>query len=514
MRALAVVGVAGALGLGTVTSAAAALPPIGQHAGQLVAAAAQVNASAAELRTLAGQPSRTPAQVRAAAQRLVTAATSARDVLARYRDSKVRDGSLTEADQLRTMQNELLEALGRLQKLAGAAPPRPSKSQRRAAQRATDDADGVVKHLVKETLRANGLEDIVKGPVLRNIGRRVERNAKSFAHGEANRALKRFTGVGIVVGVPLKQQVAGAAQAAVARSFSKFLVSAGPGGIAIQLLLGSKVERVINLVGKALTNALRFKGRLKQRTARSIRTLNALAQAWRELQAKGNPGLDELRKLARRMAEAVNGTKFLQGDLRAKNPELAAQLQTALGEVTSLLGGYTHVLESEPFRVSLSQTAANAARARAAAAKVLAKLPAATPEPLTIPTGAVCQPSTITLEQFVNDSPTGTKRNATFKGPIRDQPGSSYQKNCLWFWDDGSGEAFIVTVGYAPPTAQGTIPGGDCDHNSNNPRQSDKRYLTAGGGNRSIGWHAVGGDDSVLLTTLAAAEGAGVGQAC
>lgn len=125
-----------------------------------------------------------------------------------------------------------------------------------------------VKHLVKETLRANGLEDIVKGPVLRNIGRRVERNAKSFAHGEANRALKRFTGVGIVVGVPLKQQVAGAAQAAVARSFSKFLVSAGPGGIAIQLLLGSKVERVINLVGKALTNALRFKGRLKQRTAR------------------------------------------------------------------------------------------------------------------------------------------------------------------------------------------------------------------------------------------------------
>lgn len=118
------------------------------------------------------------------------------------------------------------------------------------------------------------------------------------------------------------------------------------------------------------------------------------------------------------------------------------------------------MLESEPFRVSLSQTAANAARARAAAAKVLAKLPAATPGPLTIPTGAVCQPSTITLEQFVNDSPTGTKRNATFKGPIRDQPGSSYQKNCVWFWDDGSGEAFIVTVGYAPPTAQGTIPGG------------------------------------------------------
>ena len=515
MRALAVVGVACALGLGVVTSAAAALPPIGQYAGQLAAAAAQVNASAAELRTLAGQPSRTPAQIRAAAQRLVTAATSARDVLARYRDSKVNDGSLTEADQLRTMQNELLEALGRLQKLTGAAPPRPSKSQRRAAQRATDDADGVVKHLVKETLRANGLEDIVKGPVLRNIGRRVERNAKSFVHEEANRALKRFTGVGIVVGVPLKQQVVGAAQAAVARSFSKFLVSAGPGGIAIQLLLGSKVERVINLVGKALTNALRFKGRLKQRTERSIRSLNAAAKAWRELQAKGNPGIDELRKLARRMAEAVNGTKFLQGDLRAKNPELAAQLQTALNEVTALLGGYTHVLESEPFRVSLSQTAANAERARAAAAAVLAKLPASTPGPLTIPTGAVCQPSKITLEQFdLNGNPTGKKANATFKEPIRDQPGSSYQKNCLWFWDDGSGEAFIVTVGYAPPNAQGTIPAGDCDHNSNDPRRSDKRYLGVGGGHRSIVWGAVGGDDSVLLTTLAAAEGAGVGQAC
>lgn len=178
-----------------------------------------------------------------------------------------------------------------------------------------------MKHLVKETLRANGLEDIVKGPVLRNIGRRVERNAKSFAHGEAHRALKRFTGVGIVVGVPLKQQVAGAAQAAVAtRTFSKFFVSAGPGGIAIQLLLGSKVERVINLVGKALTNALRFKGRLKQRTARSIRSLNALAQAWRELQAKGNPGLDELRQLARRMAEAVNGTKFPGGRPPGQEP--------------------------------------------------------------------------------------------------------------------------------------------------------------------------------------------------
>jgi hypothetical protein len=500
----------GAIAIGLVLTAGpahAAAPPVGQYAAELSAAATDAARVAAQVRTLAATRSPAAADVRAAARELGGVAGRGRDVLRRMNQSGLRDGTLTELVALRALESDLLESLGRLQELAGNPPPTPSARQRRVARRATDDFAPLVRQFAAAELQVSGLEQVLEPGAIRTIGRRLRRNATEYAEAEANRALRRFTGVGIVLGVPLKEQVARAGEAAVARVFSRLVVRAGPAGIAVQILLGRTVERIVELVGRRLREALRGKGNLERRTTRTVDALNALAAAWDALTAGGDPSVARLRALGRRIAEAVAATSFLQRDAR-RRPDLLARLQAAVAETSQRIAGYTAVIESQPFATRLSDSARLADRVGVRATE----LAASGPQPLGQPTAAVCVPATFTMEEFnAFGDRTGRTQEARFASLA--DGAHQYEKRCLWNWTGGA-EAFVVFVGFAPPGAPGIAVSGDCGRTSPDPHRSDTRHITVGGGNRIEGWHAAGGDEAVLRQVLAAAEAAGVGQAC
>jgi hypothetical protein len=81
----------------------------------------------------------------------------------------------------------------------------------------------------------------------------------------------------------------------------------------------------------------------------------------------------------------------------------------------------------------------------------------------------------------------------------------------------GANEAFVVFIDLVPPGLSGRFASGDCGRNRpDSPPfyHSRKRYLGVSGGNRAMFQNAVGGNEKILKGVLAAAEAAGVGQAC
>jgi hypothetical protein len=87
----------------------------------------------------------------------------------------------------------------------------------------------------------------------------------------------------------------------------------------------------------------------------------------------------------------------------------------------------------------------------------------------------------------------------------------------LWFVEGKEAEAFVVFLDLVPPGLPGRLVSGDCGRTRKDSPPfyySRKRYMTVSGGNRALFQNAVGGNERILKGVLAAAEAAGVGQAC
>lgn len=154
-----------------------------------------------------------------------------------------------------------------------------------------------------------------------------------------------------------------------------------------------------------------------------------------------------------------------------------------------------------------------------AAATLVAARPAspnteATPKP---PGAGVCVPKTIRMEYHSSLGAKLGEYDAKFQEIVKVYPDDPYSYKCLWYASAPKDEAFVVFIGITPPGVPGRIAAGNCDGTRKDSPpfyNSRKRYLGVSGGERKYFQNALGGNEKVLKGVLAAAEAAGVGQAC
>jgi hypothetical protein len=515
VRRLLVAVTAGAALMVSVPAGAATGDPL---AAQLRAAADRAEASAAELARLAGSGSPSEASLTAAASQLAQAAEAARVVLGRYRGSS--HGTREEYELLRTMTQRITEASASLAAARGRQTA-PSAQQQAAAQRQVGLLRQLVAQKVEERLQVEGLADVLtarsfaeaRGLVVGEVERRVR------AYGEAE--LERLTGVGIALGVPLAEQVRRSAEAYLARLLAKLTVSAGPAGIVIQIVAGKLIDpaRIVRLVGDGLREALRQKGELEPRTARTAAGFDALAREFEQL--PDNPRLADVHRLGRRLERAVNSTRFLEGDLRrAKRSDLLQRIEQARQRAldaarASLLRAQ---LDPELLDFPFAEKIGLVTRARDAA-RTLGGSATSSPGAGATPTAAACVPG-FTMESIRSLPPhdvTGTF-DVRLAGLVKTYPTSDLYYKCLYVRSDNpAAEAFVVFLELVPIGTPGAISSGNCDgrRQSSHPfYHSRTRQLTVSGGPRGLYTRAAGGDGAKLQEALRRAEAAGVGRPC
>ena len=134
-----------------------------------------------------------------------------------------------------------------------------------------------------------------------------------------------------------------------------------------------------------------------------------------------------------------------------------------------------------------------------------------------LPTAAVCQPKTFTMEY----APYGTGRTFTVELSRFDPaPAGNYVAKCTWVATNDQSEAFVAWIDVTPP-GKGEV-AGSCDNRRKDfvsypyfYYYSKTRYLTVDGAARKQDTQAVGGNETILKNqVLRGAEKQGVGLSC
>ncbi len=527
LAALAVVG------LGSLLAAVASALPTGgrerpasevtEYVADLRKAAAlaeQASAATAGLEAV----SKTCSQVSPAADKVAAAADAAKAVFERYRKAKTRYGTQEEIGLIATVAISLREARGNLERAAGeAAAPKPAEVE--AAEREVGLFQTFIAVRIENRLGVEGLADVLMSTSFREMRDKVVSEIHSTLRKRAEAEIKRLTGIGVRLGVPLKQQIRDFLEAQLSRQLSRLVVAAGPAGIFVSIL----GQRIFNLVGDALKKALRQKGNLDDRTETALAGFERLRRSLNALPP--NAPLDKVREAVRSAQRALGATTFLIGDLeRAKRQDLLTDLRDAEADLkrTLSLSKRRFLLDSDLVGEDFGFAVSAMSKLRADVERIAKKLGckvappsgggATSPGTGKPPTAAVCTPTTIRMEYHSSLGGKLGEYDAVFGQLVQVYPSDPYVYKCLWMTQPGGTvEAFVAFIDFIPAGTPGRIGSGDCGRNRpDSPPfyHSRKRYLTVSGGNRGSFQNALGGNEKVLKGVLAAAEAAGVGQAC
>jgi hypothetical protein len=429
------------------------------------------------------------------------------------RGAGLRDGTRNEYQAIRTIEFAMLGGLAAAQRLGGAAKDRVSRADRRAAQRRAGRAQERLDDLVIEQLELAGVRDLLRAKSFKEVSRQLLRRLDRNFEGYIEQRIRQRTGIGIALGVPLREQIARAAEGYVSRLVSGLAVQAGPALLVIRLISGGRLDptRLVALAGRVLREALRRKGNLVRRQEVTVRRLDEILQAIVAYPPNGS--LAGFRKLLRRGVEAVSATHFLERDLR-KRPDQLTELVAARQALEAELGRWVALAVSQPFGRDLGALSTRCRQALTEAEKVLAALPPGGPP--TPPGEAVCVPRSFAMQsgqaQYAAQFQALRTRNRADGSP------EPFVRDCLWRHPTDNGEVFVAFVTYIPPNTPGAVESGNCHGTrSDSPGEfhhSRTRYLTVSGGHRRQGEFALGGNATVLSQVLQAAEAAGVGEAC
>ncbi len=464
-------------------------------------------------------------QFEPAAGKVARAADAAKAVFERYRKAKTRYGTQEELRLIASIGIDLREARGNLQKAAGeTATAKPAEID--AAVREVGLFQTFVAIKIEDRLGVEGLADVLTSRSFREMRDKVVREIHSKLRKRAEAEIKRLTGIGIRLGVPLKEQIRDFLQAEFSRLLSRLVVTAGPAGILVSII----GERIFNLIGDALKAALRNRGNLDGRAQTMLAGFERLRRSLNELPP--NAPLDKVRTAVRQAQQALGSTAFLIGDLeRAKRNDLLLDLKDAEADLKRTLSLSTRrfLLDSDlmgkDFGIAVSAMASVRADVERIAKKLGCKVAppsgggggASPPGKGKPPTAAVCKPTTIRIEYFSSLGGKLGEYNAVFNR-IEKVPTATLTHKCLWFVEGSTtSESFVAFISYIPIGTPGTVPSGDCFRNRpDSPPfyHSRKRQLSVSGGNRQSFQNALGGNEKVLKGVLAAAEAAGVGTAC
>ncbi|HEU0305083.1 MAG TPA: hypothetical protein VFR32_10945 [Gaiellaceae bacterium] len=481
---------------------------------------------------LAANNAKRCAQVEPAAAKLAAAADAAKAVFERYRKTKSRYGLQEEIRLITEIALDLRESRGSLAKVAGESYT-PSNAEEKAALKEVGIFRQLVALELEDRLEIEGLADVLTARSLREVKDKVVSELQTRLRERAEQELKRLTGLSIRLNVPLKEQIKDFLRAELSRFLSRLVVSAGPAGIIISIVGGKIFDpgRLVDLIGAKLKAALREKGNLDARTAKTLagfermrRSLNALPP---------NAPIDRVRAVVRDSERALKATKFLIGDLeRAKRNDLKLDLEDAEADLkrTLSLSKRRFLLDSALLGEDFGLGVAAMKNFRAEAERLSKKLGCDPPPKETgggsggaadkgkPPTASVCVPKTIRIEYFSSLGAKLGEYDAPFSKLVRVYPADPYYYKCLWVTQPGGAtEAFVIFIEIIPAGTPGRISSGNCTGNRpDSPPfyHSRKRQLTVSGGNRALFQNAVGGNAKILRGVLAAAEAQGVGPAC
>ena len=310
MRRLLLTGAA-MLGLALAT-AGLVEPAAASNPQSLGDAASLVQASSFEIAGLLTQGAPTPAAIQGAGERLAAAGVALRQVLAGYRSTKPY-GSQQEVNVIARSLEQLLEAragFGTLVDARGKPPTAAAKD--RLADQVLSDLKGEIGAAVDERLGVTGLTEALTTGGLRAAREAIASEVRGALRGEIERQIKRLTGLGLVLGVPVKEQIAIAAEQALVRLLAKIAAKSTPAGILVELV-GSKV---IRFVGDALRKALRGTGNLEGRTTRTLTGFeNRLADL---AAAVASEDVKKVKRVIGQVERALGATGFLKDDLKRK----------------------------------------------------------------------------------------------------------------------------------------------------------------------------------------------------
>lgn len=331
-------------------------------------ATAKAEATARLIATLQAGGTPAAAACRRAADDLARAAADAEKVLASYQNARLRYGTLEEFGLLRSVLASLYTARTGMSSLVGESTRPPTAAEEASARREVSLFRHVVAAKIAERFRTEGLEDVLTARSLRELKDAVVAELHGRLKTRIEQELRRITGVGISIGVPLKVQIRQQAELALSRLLSKLVFNAGPAGILIQLVAGKFVDpgRIVTMVGAKLREALRPKGNLASRTRQSLQTLEASRRSLNAL-ARNAP-TDRARSALRDADRAIHATRFLLGDLRragdtTRLKQIAAARQSL--ERTMRVTGFRFLLDAELLEYSFRDAIAFARRAKA-----------------------------------------------------------------------------------------------------------------------------------------------------
>jgi hypothetical protein len=481
---------------------------------------------------LAANNAKRCAQVEPAAAKLAAAADAAKAIFERYRKTKSRYGLQEEIQRITEIALDLREARGSLGNVAGET-YKPTGADEEAALKQVGIFRTVIALELEDRLEIEGLADVLTSQSFREVKNKVVSELERRLRKRAEQELKRLTGLGIRLNVPLKEQIKDFLRAEFSRFLSRLVISAGPAGILISIVGGKIFDpgRLVDLIGAKLKAALREKGNLDARTKTSLASLE---KSRRELNALASSApIDNVRRVVREAERALNATKFLVSDLeRAKRNDLKLDLDDAIADLkrTLSLSKRRFLLDSallgEDFALGVSAMKSFRAEAERLSKKLGCKPPpkestggggGGTTGKWKAPTASVCVPKTIRIEYHSDLGGKLGEYNAVFSKLVQTYPPDKYYAKCLWFVEGKEAEAFVVFLDLAPPGLPGRLVSGDCGRTRKDSAPfyySRKRYMTVSGGNRALFQNAVGGNEKILKGVLTAAEAAGVGQAC
>jgi hypothetical protein len=482
---------------------------------------------------LAANNAKRCAQVEPAAARLAAAADAAKAIFERYRKARTRYGLQEEIQLITEVALDLRESRGSLAKVAGETYT-PSNADEEAALKQIGIFRTIIALELEDRLEVEGLADVLTSKSLKEVKGKVVAELERRLRKRAEQELKRLTGLSIRLNVPLKEQMKDFLRAEFSRLISKLVISSGPAGIIISIVAGKIFDpgRLVDLIGAKLKAALREKGNLDNRTSVSLASLERARRALNALPPDAT--IDKVRTVVRDAERTLGATKFLVGDLeRAKRNDLKLDLDDAIADLTRTqsLSKRRFLLDSallgEDFGLGVAAMRNFRSETERLSKKLGCKAPpksgggsggGGTADKGKPPTDGVCVPKSIRIEYFSSLGGKLGEYDAPFSKLVKVYPNDPYYWKCLWVTQPGGAtEAFVVFIEIIPAGTPGRISSGNCAGNRpDSPPfyHSRKRQLGVSGGNRASFQNAVGGNAKVLKSVLAAAEAAGVGQAC
>lgn len=509
---------------------------------QLRAAVARADAVSGEIATLLETYDVNATKIRAAGERLTSAAVKADKALRKYRNAKKRFGTVEEFLLAKALTERLESARGNWEKVASV----PALVDVLPALVA-GDLDGLrglaepeVEKLVRSKLpeEARILKELLKKGSFNDLLDRTIADVKGHVRGRAEEAIDDALArsvpadsLGGIDAAALEQLIAtgdfGAFVERVGRQRFRQLAAQRLAGLVIKIQSGGIVVQlasklIIKWLGPKLKEAVRFKGKLPRRTRMTLKGFENRTKELNSLRQGTN--LERVRRLVAQADRALEATRFLKRDLRRRGrpadldalrriEAAEAPLRVLIAKVKKNFGMKSRRAQGKfkEFNDIASDEASaisELVKTRCTQALTCTPAPGSQPPPTPgVPTSATC-PASLQIDVGV------------FSPSIKDitstglRPNGTHDAFCDYLRADGAGGTGSIWIIWKPSTVSSS-PAGACGRGAPPAPLSEEGFLKSTTREFQIQFNWPGARlVSGLRPMISTAEAQGVGLPC